>query len=114
LLLLPSEDSALSLFQESLQIMGAAASWQVTFSTHIEPTDDLAELRWIALDRNSTQRQQVEGAARVTFDLTAPQSLPAPKNPELKASLNHPPVLVPAVSFCASSVCRIQSAAAAF
>ena len=103
LLLLPSEDSALSLFQESLQIMGAAASWQVTFSTHIEPTDDLAELRWIALDRNSTQRQQVEGAARVTFDLTAPQSLPAPKNPELKASLNHPPVLVPAVSLSRSA-----------
>lgn len=103
LLLLPSEDSALSLFQESQQIMGASAAWQVSFSTHIEPTDDLAELRWIALDRNSAQRHQVEGAACVTFDLTAPQSLPTPKNPEHKASLTHSPVSAPTVSLPCST-----------
>ncbi len=86
LLLLPGEDSTLDLFHESLLTMEGRAAWQVSFSTHLEPTDDLAELRWIALNRTSSQRQQVEGAACVIFDLTAPQSLPAPKPQVIKAS----------------------------
>lgn len=86
LLLLPGEDGALDLFQESLQTIGGTAAWLVSFTTHLEPTDDLAELRWLALSHSSPLRQQVEGAVRTTFDLTAPQSLPTPKLPEIKAA----------------------------
>lgn len=86
LLLLPGEDGALDLFQESLQTIGGTAAWLVSFTTHLEPTDDLAELRWLALSHNSPLRQQVEGAVRTSFDLTDPQSLPAPKLPEIKAT----------------------------
>jgi hypothetical protein len=84
LMLLPGEDGALDLFQESLQTIGGTAAWLVSFTTHLEPTDDLAELRWLALSHSSPIRQQVEGAVRTTFDLTAPESLPTPKLPELK------------------------------
>lgn len=98
LLLLPGEDSSLPLFQESLQLMGATAAWQVSFATHVEPTDDLAALRWIALSHSSAQRPQVESAARVTFDLTQPQSLPEPKITEPKASSLSIPTAAPAVS----------------
>jgi hypothetical protein len=84
LMLLPGEDGALDLFQESLQTIGGTAAWLVSFTTHLEPTDDLAELRWLALSHSSPLRQQVEGAVRTTFDLTAPESLPTPKLPELK------------------------------
>ncbi|MES2594571.1 MAG: hypothetical protein V4662_04510 [Verrucomicrobiota bacterium] len=85
-LLLPGEDGALELFQESLASVGGTAAWLVTFTTHLEPTDDLAELRWVALAANSPLRQQVEGAVRTTFDLTDPQSLPALKVPEARSS----------------------------
>jgi hypothetical protein len=85
LLLLPGEDGALDLYQESLRTIGGTAAWLVSFTTHLEPTDDLAELRWLALSHNSPLRQQVEGAVRTSLDLTDPQSLPAPKLPEIKS-----------------------------
>ncbi|GEP43924.1 hypothetical protein [Brevifollis gellanilyticus] len=102
-LLLPGEDGALDLYQESLATIGGTAAWLVTFTTHLEPTDDLAELRWVALSSASPLRQQAEGAVRTTFDLTDPQSLPAPKLSEARAS----------TAFSAASTLRPVMASAA-
>lgn len=85
-LLLPGDDGALGLYQESLATIGGTAAWLVTFTTHLEPTDDLAELRWLALAATSPLRQVIEGAVRTTFDLTDPQSLPAPRLPEMRVA----------------------------
>lgn len=79
LLLLPGEEGALELFHESLAKVGGTSSWLVTFTTHVEPTDDLADLRWLALAHDSPLRSQVESASRTVFDLTQPQTLPAPR-----------------------------------
>jgi hypothetical protein len=91
LLLLPEDEGALDLFQESLRIIGGTAAWLVSFTTHLEPTDDLAELRWLALNHSSPLRQQVESAVLTTFDLNSPESLPAPKIPEVKATPTNSP-----------------------
>ncbi len=73
--ILPGETEALPLFQESLSSMGTQAM-QVTFTTHLEPTDDPAEFRWVALNASSPLRQQADGSARTVLDLTQPQTWP--------------------------------------
>lgn len=73
--ILPGETQALPLFQESLSPLGSQAL-QVTFTTHLEPTDDPADFRWVALNASSPLRQQADGIARTVLDLTQPQSLP--------------------------------------
>ncbi len=90
LLLLPEEDHALALFSESLASLSGLAAWLVTFTTHVEPGDDLADLRWLALAVDSPLRSQVESASRLTFDLTDPASLPTPRLPEVKVSSSAP------------------------
>ncbi len=75
--ILPGETDALPLFQESQSALGAEAM-QVTFTTHLEPTDDPAEFRWVALNASSPLRQQADGIARTVLDLTQPQTLPKP------------------------------------
>ena len=73
--ILPGETDALPLFQESLRALGSQAM-QVTLTTHLEPTDDPAEFRWVALNASSPLRQQADGIARTVLDLTQPQTLP--------------------------------------
>lgn len=74
-IILPGETDPLPLIQESLQIMGVE-SMQVTFTTHLEPTDDVAGFRWIAMNAGSPLIQQADGIARKVLDLTKPQALP--------------------------------------
>ncbi len=73
--ILPGETDALTLFQESLRTMGIQAA-QITFTTHLEPTDDAADFRWVAMNASSPLRHQADGIARTVLDLTQPQSLP--------------------------------------
>ncbi len=84
LLLLPGEEGALDLFSESLGALAELPAWLVTFTTHVEPADDLADIRWIALAHDSPLRPQVESASRTLFDLTMPGSLPAPRAAEVR------------------------------
>lgn len=88
LLIMPSEEEALALFSESLSGLANLSAWLVTFSTHVEPGDDLTDLRWVALAADSPWRSQVESSSRTTFDLTDPAKLPTPRLPEIKASPN--------------------------
>ncbi|MCX6853684.1 MAG: hypothetical protein NTV80_02135 [Verrucomicrobia bacterium] len=74
-IILPGESDALPLIQESLRGLGAE-SMHVTFTTHLEPTDDVAGFRWAAMNAGSPLRRQADGIARNVLDLTAPQTLP--------------------------------------
>ena len=84
-LLLPGEVSALELFNESLHAAPAQA-WQSRFTTCLEPTDDLADFRWVGMPAASPLRTQAETSSRLVLDLTRPATLPAPPEPETTAA----------------------------
>lgn len=77
----PSGINALELFRESMQVEPAHA-WQTCFTTCLEPNDDVADFRWIALSSTSPMRTQVETSNRFVFDLTSPATLPEPPQRE--------------------------------
>jgi GTPase-associated protein 1, N-terminal domain type 2 len=97
-MILPGEADALPLIQESLRHVGAE-SMQVTFTTHLEPTDDVAGFRWAAMNASSPLRQQADGIARTVLDLTQPQSLP-----KIGAALSAPAARTARESFVPMSV----------
>lgn len=80
-LIMPAGVSALELFQESL-LKEPAQGWQCRFTTCMEPTDDAADFRWVALPDSSPLRSQLENSSRVVLDLTSPSTLPPPPEPE--------------------------------
>lgn len=80
-LITPAGVNTLELFQESLQ-QETAQAWQCRFTTCLEPTDDPADFRWIALPDSSPLRSQVENSSRTLLDLTNPSTLPLPPEPE--------------------------------
>lgn len=82
-LIIPPGTDARILFRESLQEMMPQA-WQTTFTTSLEPNDDVADFRWIGLSPNSPLRTLTETSARPVFDLLQPSKLPAP--PPLQSS----------------------------
>lgn len=80
-LILPSGIIGLELFRESLLVESAQA-WQTRFTTCLEPNDDVADFRWIALSSTSPMRGQVETTNRLVLDLTSPATLPEPPQRE--------------------------------
>jgi hypothetical protein len=77
----PSGINTLELFRESLQVEPSHA-WQTCFTTCLEPNDEVADFRWIALSSTSPLRTQVETSNRFVFDLTSPATLPEPPQRE--------------------------------
>jgi hypothetical protein len=75
--ILPARGNALKLFHESL-CEDRQGSWEVTFTTCLEPGDDIGDFRWLGVAATSPQRPQEESATRPIFDLTQPGKLPAP------------------------------------
>lgn len=80
----------LALFQEALHEKIQQA-WQVTFTTSLEPNDDVADFRWIGVTASSPLRVQLENSVRQVFDLEVPGSLPAPPEEEVAAMPVVPP-----------------------
>jgi len=83
-LIAPSGINGLELFQEAL-LLEPAQAWQTRFTTCLEPNDDVADFRWVALSSASPLRAQVETSNRLVLDLTRPATLPAPPEPEVPA-----------------------------
>lgn len=81
-LILPSGIGGLELFRESLLVEPAQA-WQTRFTTCLEPNDDVADFRWVALPSASPMRTHVETSNRLVLDLTRPETLPATPAPEV-------------------------------
>jgi len=81
-LILPSGIGGLELFRESL-LMEPAQAWQTRFTTCLEPNDDVADFRWVALPSSSPMRAHVETSNRLVLDLTRPDTLPEPPAPEV-------------------------------
>ncbi len=75
-LIIPSGVDARELFRESL-CEAKDQAWQMTFTTSLESSDDLADFRWIGLAPDSPLRPQAESSARPVFDLLRPVELPA-------------------------------------
>jgi len=92
-LITPPGANVLELFRESLLAVPAQA-WQTRFTTCLEPNDDLADFRWVALTSSSPLRSQVETSNRLVLDLTRPSSLPEP--PEVEAPAPASQVAAPA------------------
>lgn len=88
-LIIPSGINALELFRESL-LAEPAHSWQTRFTTCLEPNDDVADFRWVALSSSSPMRGQVETSNRLVLDLTRPDTLPAPPPPEVAQPVLEP------------------------
>lgn len=102
-ILLPAGLSALQLFRESLHAEPAQA-WQTRFTTCLEPNDDLADFRWVALSATSPMRAQVETSSRIVFDLTRPATLPPPPERALPSTApedmpHQPPAAAQAYGF---------------
>ena len=83
-LITPPGVSGLELFGEALRADPAQA-WQTRFTTCLEPNDDVADFRWVALPSSSPLRAQVETSSRLVLDLTRPDALPEPPAPEAPA-----------------------------
>jgi DNA-binding transcriptional MerR regulator len=81
-LITPPGANVLELFRESL-FASPQQAWQTRFTTCLEPNDDVADFRWVALTSSSPLRSQVETSNRLVLDLTRPSSLPPP--PEVEA-----------------------------
>jgi hypothetical protein len=70
------------IFLESLRVMGSE-SWQATFTTSAEPTDDIGDFRWIACAAGSSAAISVNTSGRPVLDLTKPDTLPQPEAPQV-------------------------------
>lgn len=86
-LITPDQAPVLELLRESLNEM-PEDSWQMTFTTSLEPNDEVGDFRWIAVPGSSPLRAQTEGSSRQIFDLLSPASLPPP--PEVPALPSSP------------------------
>lgn len=76
-LIIPPGIDERELIRESLR-ESMPEAWQTTFTTSMEPSDDLADFRWIGLPPASPLRQQAESSTRPVFDLQKPATLPVP------------------------------------
>jgi hypothetical protein len=74
---LPPGLDARTLILESLQ-EHPGDSWKIPFTTCLEPNDDVADFKWIAVPATSPLCPQPGTAARLILDLTRPAQLPAP------------------------------------
>lgn len=88
-LITPSGINVLELFRESLLVEPAHA-WHTRFTTCLEPNDDVADFRWIAISSSSPMRGQVETTSRLVLDLARPDTLPAPPPPEAAQHSSEP------------------------
>ncbi|HYF34144.1 MAG TPA: hypothetical protein VD994_02550 [Prosthecobacter sp.] len=89
---LPAGADARLLFSESSVWLGSQ-SWLATFTSSLQPNDDVADFRWIGVEANSPLRPNTDSAARPILDLTRPETLPAP--PPLPAAALRPALPTP-------------------
>ncbi len=99
-LIIPPETDELALFAES-QTAAASQAWQATFTNCIQPTDDLSEFRWVAVEAASPARERAIGG-RTVLDLTAPETLPAPPESRSKLFIPTPDAVLPSPSSLAA------------
>ena len=74
----PPAADARELFHDSLACL-PGESWATTFTTSLEPNDEVADFRWIALPLGSPLRRQLDTSARTILNLTNPSTLPEPE-----------------------------------
>lgn len=86
--LVPQHVDARYILGETM-IHNVAKSWDMTFTTHLEPNDGLGDFRWICLPPDSPARSQVDVSARPVYDLLHPDFLPVPPAP-IKAAVHSP------------------------
>ena len=76
----PPGVNALELFREAMR-EAPQGGWQTSFTTTLEPNDEVGDFRWIGLPSGSPLRSQAEVSNRPLLDLTQPSKLPAPPEP---------------------------------
>lgn len=96
-LIAPPTVNILDLLGEALTEVSDQA-WSTTFTTTLEPNDEVGDFRWIVLPANSPLRAVTEGSPRIVFDLTAPANLPAPPPRRVMAAPKIPKLPTPVPS----------------
>jgi hypothetical protein len=76
----PPGVNVLELFREAMR-EAPQGGWQTSFTTTLEPNDEVGDFRWIGLPSGSPLRSQAEVSNRPLLDLTQPSKLPAPPEP---------------------------------
>ncbi len=69
------------LFAGEALMHNPAQSWEISFTTHLEPNDSLSDFRWVFLHPDSAARSQADQSTRPLYDLLLPSLLPAPPAP---------------------------------
>lgn len=91
----PPGINALELFREAM-LETPEGGWQTSFTTTLEPNDDVGDFRWIGLPSGSPLRAQAETSNRPLLDLTKPSKLLAPPEPPVQpAPMRLEPEAVP-------------------
>jgi hypothetical protein len=71
----PQAGRPLDFLRESL-LHAPQSGWQTSFTTCLEPNDEVGDFRWIGLSAASPLRGQAETSNRTVLDLTQPAQLP--------------------------------------
>jgi hypothetical protein len=79
-----------TLFAGEALLQNPGRSWEISFTTHLEPNDGLSDFRWVFLYPDSIARSQAEQSARPLYDLTTPGLLPEPPAPLQPAATAKP------------------------
>lgn len=88
-IVLPNHADA-TLFAGEALLHNPARSWEISFTTHLEPNDGLSDFRWVFLYPDSVALSQAEQSARPLYDLTTPSRLPEPPAPLQPAATAKP------------------------
>jgi hypothetical protein len=85
------------IFDESLRLIPDRL-WQISFTTALQPSDEVSDFRWIGVEEQSPMRAKAEVSGRAILNLADPSSLPRIEAPQQAAALPVFPAPPPTVS----------------
>jgi hypothetical protein len=74
------------IFDESLRLIPDRL-WQISFTTSLQPSDEVSDFRWIGVEEQSPMRARAEVSSRAILNLADPSSLPRIEAPQQAAAL---------------------------
>ncbi len=74
------------IFDESLRLIPDRL-WQISFTTALQPSDEVSDFRWIGVEEQSPMRAKAEVSGRAILNLADPSSLPRIEAPQQAAPL---------------------------
>jgi hypothetical protein len=95
-LISPSTCDLREIYAESLRLTPERL-WQVSFTTSLQPSDEISDFRWTGIEEHSALRAQIESSGRLVLNLADPKRLPHAGKPKQESaaapSPSSPPLL---------------------